>query len=312
MKIHPLADLFPPMTPNEMAALAADIKANGLAQPITTLDGKVLDGRHRLAACDMAGVKPRFTEFSGDNPLAFVLSANLNRRHLTESQRAMVAAKIENIPHGGDRKSSKYQDANLHLNRTEAAETLSVSPRSVATASKLLDEAPNLAKQVAAGEISLNAAKKQLPPQPTRRTPDPDDEPPRVVARHVPPPPAAVVDGTDWPIPSQLIPLWRRGDEAQELLSAISKVRGALRKAQDDKDKLFAEVSFSSALAHLDQAYTDIKTAKPFAVCPVCQGQLPDKCRLCHGRGLISEFRWNTAVPREDKEFRFKAKAKKG
>jgi hypothetical protein len=73
---------------------------------------------------------------------------------------------------------------------------------------------------------------------------------------------------------------------------------------------LFAEVNYSSALSQLDQAWTDIKTAKPFAVCPTCQGQLPDKCTICRGRGLISEHRWNTCVTREDKEFRLRAKQK--
>lgn len=121
------------------------------------------------------------------------------------------------------------------------------------------------------------------------------------------PPPAAVVDATGWPVPTQLIPLWRRADEVQEMLTTLSRVKSALRKAQENKDVLFAEVLFSSALSQLDQAWTDIKTAKPFAVCPTCQGQVPDKCRMCHGRGLISEFRWNTCVTREDKEFRVRA-----
>ncbi len=53
---------------------------------------------------------------------------------------------------------------------------------------------------------------------------------------------------------------------------------------------LYAEVNFSSALSQLEQLWTDIKTAKPFAVCPTCQGQVPDKCTLCRGRGLISEY----------------------
>ena len=127
-----------------------------------------------------------------------------------------------------------------------------------------------------------------------------------------PPPPSQVLDGTGWPIPTQLIPLWQRADEAQEMLTTLSRVKGALRTAQETKDKLFAEVNFSSALSQLDQAWTDIKTAKPFAVCPTCQGQLPDQCTLCKGRGLISEHRWNTCVTREDKEFRFKARRPAG
>ena len=123
-----------------------------------------------------------------------------------------------------------------------------------------------------------------------------------------PPPPAAVVDGTGWPVPTHLIPLWQRADEAQELLTILSRVKGALRAAQENKDKLFAEVNFSSALSQLDQAWTDIKTAKPFAVCPTCQGQLPDNCTLCRGRGLISEHRWNACVTSEDKAFRAKVR----
>ncbi len=75
-----------------------------------------------------------------------------------------------------------------------------------------------------------------------------------------------------------------------------------------DTGMLFAEVDFSSVLSQLDQAWTDVKTAKPFAVCPICQGQVPDKCTLCRGRGVISEQGWNTCVAREDKEFRVKAK----
>jgi hypothetical protein len=122
-----------------------------------------------------------------------------------------------------------------------------------------------------------------------------------------PPPPSQVLDATGWPIPTQLIPLWQRADEVQEMLTTLSRVKGALRTAQENKDMLFGEVNFSSALSQLDQAWTDIKTAKPFAVCPTCQGQLPENCTLCRGRGLISEHRWNTCVTREDKEFRMRA-----
>ena len=130
------------------------------------------------------------------------------------------------------------------------------------------------------------------------------------IKRHLPPPPMQVLDGTGWPIPTQLIPLWQRSDEVQEMLTTISRVKGALRTAQETKDKLFAEVLFSSALSQLDQAWADIKTAKPFAVCPTCQGQVPDQCTLCRGRGLISEHRWNACVTREDKEFRAKVRGK--
>ena len=90
------------------------------------------------------------------------------------------------------------------------------------------------------------------------------------------------------------------------------RIQAAIRMGatQIECDMLFGEVNFSSALSQLDQAWTDIKTAKPFAVCPTCQGQLPENCTLCRGRGLISEHRWNTCVTREDKEFRARARGK--
>ncbi|MEI8291471.1 MAG: hypothetical protein WCH99_18530, partial [Verrucomicrobiota bacterium] len=158
---------------------------------------------------------------------------------------------------------------------------------------------------VDAGEpVTAAAIKRHLPPVPTQPGGAQANSP--VVA----PPPAPVVDGTGWPIPTHLIPLWKRMDEVQEMLTTLSRVKGALRTAQENKDKLFTEVNFSSALSQLDQAWADIKTAKPFAVCPTCQGQLPDQCALCRGRGLISEHRWNTCVTREDKAFREKAKAR--
>ena len=161
---------------------------------------------------------------------------------------------------------------------------------------------------VASGKRVTSAeVKKHLPPPPARQVADRAEvsTPP---AAPLPPPPSQVLDGTNWPIPTQLIPLWQRADEVQELLTILSRVKGVLRSAQDKGDMLFAEVCFSSALSQLDQAWTDIKTAKPFAVCPACQGQVPDRCTLCKGRGMLSEHRWNTCVPREDKVFREKAK----
>lgn len=164
------------------------------------------------------------------------------------------------------------------------------------------EQRAGIVQAVVDSEEPVTAAniRRHLPPPPVKRkksTP--------------PPPPTQVLDSTGWPIPTQLIPLWQRANEVQELLTILSRVKGTLRSAQENKDVLFAEVNYSSALSQLDQAWTDIKTAKPFAVCPACQGQLPEQCTLCRGRGLISEHRWNTCVTREDKEFREKAKSRK-
>jgi phage N-6-adenine-methyltransferase len=91
---HPAADIFPLLDGPELDDLAEDIRAHGLREPVVMLGGLVLDGRNRLAACRLAGVEPRFAEWTGEgDPLDWVVSMNLKRRHLSTSQRAMVAAR---------------------------------------------------------------------------------------------------------------------------------------------------------------------------------------------------------------------------
>lgn len=68
----------------------------------------------------------------------FVISLNLNRRHISESQRAMVAANLANMP----AHRPEINSANLQTSQTKAAELLQVSPRSVAAAAKVKRTAP--------------------------------------------------------------------------------------------------------------------------------------------------------------------------
>ena len=90
--LHPACKLFPLLGENELQELADDIKENGLQNAIVLHDGKVLDGQNRLAACKLAGVEPRFVEWKGaGSPLNWAVSQNIMRRHLTASQRAVVA-----------------------------------------------------------------------------------------------------------------------------------------------------------------------------------------------------------------------------
>lgn len=96
---HPAADLFPLMGADELASLAEDIKANGLRQPVVLdADGRVLDGRNRLRACEAAGVEPQFVTVEAEvDPVALVVSLNVKRRNMTASQRAVSAAEEAKI-----------------------------------------------------------------------------------------------------------------------------------------------------------------------------------------------------------------------
>ena len=132
LPIHPAAELLPRMTKEELLELGNDIKTNGMISPIVLCgelidDAAVhkefkyslLDGISRLDAMDAVGTKfkipvgnskrptieiegdfdrnipePVITHGSEVDPYAFVLSANLRRRHLTAEQKRELVAKL--------------------------------------------------------------------------------------------------------------------------------------------------------------------------------------------------------------------------
>ena len=159
LKFHPVSEIFPSMPPAEFDALVVDITANGLREPIHVMGDSIIDGRHRYLACLQAGVEPQFVVVPhGCDLNALVISLNLRRRHLNESQRAMVAARLETLGQG--QRASSARDANLHVcTRDEAAQMLAVSRRSVANAAKVqVDGVPELGVAVDSGALAVSTA----------------------------------------------------------------------------------------------------------------------------------------------------------
>jgi ParB-like chromosome segregation protein Spo0J len=155
---HPVAELFPLLPSTELDALAADIQANGLREPIWRhRDGRIIDGRNRWLACQMAGVECPCRVFMGDDAelLQFVLSMNLRRRHLDESQRAMVAAKVANLGEGRPKKTSRIQP----VSQASAAALLRVGVSSVKAAKQVRTKgAPEVVKAVEEGRLAVSTA----------------------------------------------------------------------------------------------------------------------------------------------------------
>jgi ParB-like chromosome segregation protein Spo0J len=129
-EVHPVADLFPMLADDELAELAADIQERGLLQPIVLdADGRVLDGRNRLAACELAGVQPRFMTYEGGDPDGYALAVNIARRHLTTGARAIITERARRLNDGPRWKTPKLVVAN------EAG----LSPRRLEEAAVVLD-----------------------------------------------------------------------------------------------------------------------------------------------------------------------------
>ena len=165
MQFHPLANLFPLIEGQDFAELVEDVRKHGLREAVVIHEGMILDGRNRFRACQAAQVPARLVPYDGADPLAFVVSVNLRRRHLNESQRAMVAAKIANLP--AHRPTATDKSANLPtfeaaasaVSQADAAQMLNVSERSVRAAKVVqADAAPELAAKVEAGAVSVSAA----------------------------------------------------------------------------------------------------------------------------------------------------------
>ena len=107
----------------------------------------------------MVGVEPLSRVYDGHDPVAYVLSLNLRRRHLTTSQRSMVAARIANLGHGQNKQESPFGDS---VTQQEAGDLLGVGKHSVERARTILDHGtPELQQAVDAGEVTVTAAARQ-------------------------------------------------------------------------------------------------------------------------------------------------------
>ena len=169
MKAHPAADLFPLMQGAEFEALVRDIAEHGLREAIVLHEDQILDGRNRYRACEQAGVKPRFAQWDGKgSPVAYVISLNLKRRHLDETQRAMIGARAEPmfaeeaaLRVGGRpaKGTANLPEVSKGEAREKAAQQVNVSPRSVQAAKTVLaDGTPELVAACDAGKVAVSVA----------------------------------------------------------------------------------------------------------------------------------------------------------
>jgi N6-adenosine-specific RNA methylase IME4 len=150
---HPLAALFPMLSDAELAELGEDIATHGQEQPVWLLDGKILDGRNRDEACHRLGIDAWTQDYVGDDPLGFVVSLNLRRRHLNEAQRAMVAAKIVDWVNGMNQSTG-----GAHVPAREAGRMLSISERAVKAMRRVREHgAGELIAAMEEGRISIKA-----------------------------------------------------------------------------------------------------------------------------------------------------------
>lgn len=186
--VHPAADLFPMLAGEELSELAVDIARNGMHEPVWMYEDPergwvLLDGRNRRAACEMASVaEPMWRRYTGDDPIGFVVSENIHRRHLTAGQKAAVACEVlpmyeaeaaKRMAHGdtapgraksatpeAGRPQASSPDGRGPQARDKAAKVAGSSGRSVARFKRVEEAAPDLAERVRGGELALDRAER--------------------------------------------------------------------------------------------------------------------------------------------------------
>lgn len=159
-RFHPIAAILPLLDEPHLAELSRDIAANGLQVPIVVdASGAIIDGRNRYIACHRVGVQPHYETWDYQGSLlAFVLSLNLHRRHLDESQRSLIAARLANLKLG-DNQHKQGTPIDGPISQPEAGKLLNVGTRGVQRGRVVLERgAPELIAAVDAGKIAVSAA----------------------------------------------------------------------------------------------------------------------------------------------------------
>jgi hypothetical protein len=199
LKVHPVANLFPMIEGKEFEDLCLDIESRGLQNPITVLDGVLLDGRNRLRACAARGVQPKLTTYAWykEREDEWIISQNLHRRSITPDQRAALVAKYYDwskelerarlarmanlIP--GPKYSSSGSDATRskngktsgpHTQRNEFAKRAGVCNGKARQVMFVATHQPELLDDVATGKTKLRDAEKTLRKavaRPAKKTP---------------------------------------------------------------------------------------------------------------------------------------------
>ncbi|WP_439631410.1 ParB/RepB/Spo0J family partition protein [Gemmata sp.] len=297
---HPAADVLPWLGDDELQELADDIAAVGQRDDIDRLaDGRILDGRNRELACLVAGVEPRYRDRESDisdaDAVALVVS-RIRRRDLTPSQRAAVAAELANMRVG---RPADGKPATLPVSQADAAGRLGVSERSVRSAARVKEEAPEVFEQVKAGRIDVHTAEKVAKLPRAKRAKVAGAKDPKVEAKkHLP---ERAKTKTDAPVaggtPPQAEPpgVAQGSPEPNPVLDFVSKVNrlcAALDRLKAEVGELAGDpfgrhIHTESVTGQLDAARKALWQSRPTEPCNCAAGGSDPKpgCRACFGCG---------------------------
>jgi hypothetical protein len=275
LEFHESLKDIPLMPLHERDALADDIAKHKQLFPIILLGGKIIDGRNRYLACLSRNIEPKTIELNPVDTGSFIASANYFRKHWTTQERSHFAAMMSLSSEIGNPETSVETNApngairgvEPQITQEKAAEVMGVSRRSV-----------QRAKSKIKGTDKKTASKVSK-----QQGVDKD-----------------VRDANGVPLPEAALPYWNRKTEVTEIINQIHAAKRKVEGIPKD-DPLYANVGLSGVVSDLKSAVNRLTAAIPAYVCPYCKGVKPDKCKPCKGKGVVSKYFWDTAVPKEMK-----------
>lgn len=195
-EIDPQALLLPAMSVTEYEELVKSIKAVGQLEPVWTHEDKVIDGRHRLKACNELGIKCLVRQWNGEcgSVPKFIIATNLNRRNLNKEQKVLVALNMlpyleaeagirkrnaglnraanasrnvsgkltENFPQAGSQQPSATEKPKRNLTAIEAAaKATGTNSKDIQVMKRISVESPEILDDVRAGRTTISQIRKQ-------------------------------------------------------------------------------------------------------------------------------------------------------
>lgn len=179
--VHPAAELFPLVEGQEFERLVQSIREHGVQTPVMFgFDDNekpvLLDGRNRLRAVERlksegitVPVPAMCFDYSPDGitPVEWIESQNIDRRHLTEDARAMLAAKLHEMIEAEAAKSQKESQFTAETAKAAAVKRHSGAATADSASPQKRDRKKSEARTTAAkvaskGKVSRHKAKQAI------------------------------------------------------------------------------------------------------------------------------------------------------
>jgi ParB-like chromosome segregation protein Spo0J len=263
MQKHPLVErYFPEYPQHKLEELAADIKENKQKLPVITYQDKILDGWNRWRAMRLLG--------------------------WNEAQMRFVA-----FP-GNDEQALAFVFSLNFYRRHQSSTDLNTMMQLMLSARKAepakVGRPPKNEPQVTQAQVAEAAGVSE-----------------RTVRRRIAEakaeirPDGLIKDPFGHELPPVALAYWNRRKEVQDLVKLAKQLAGKIKKLSRD-DPMYRRVSLQALETKANAVAFDFKMSLPYCLCPNCLGQDPENCRLCDGRGLVTQVTYEQGVPKETRE----------